>query len=66
MRTPDAGIIPTVPNLELLQLDVADPASIAQAVAAAGEIVVLVNHAGIGWLNALEGTPMDAACGGNG
>jgi NAD(P)-dependent dehydrogenase (short-subunit alcohol dehydrogenase family) len=66
MRTPDASIIPTVPNLELLQLDVADPASIAQAVAAAGEIVVLVNHAGIGWLNALEGTPMDAACGGNG
>jgi NAD(P)-dependent dehydrogenase (short-subunit alcohol dehydrogenase family) len=66
MRTPDASIIPTVPNLELLQLDVADPASIAQAVAAAGEIVVLVNHAGIGWLNALEGTPMDAACGGSG
>jgi NAD(P)-dependent dehydrogenase (short-subunit alcohol dehydrogenase family) len=66
MRTPDASIIPTVPNLELLQLDVADPASIAQAVAAAGEIVVLVNHADIGWLNALEGTPMDAACGGSG
>ena len=66
MRTPDASIIPTVPNLELLQLDVAAPASIAQAVAAAGEIVVLVNHAGIGWLNALEGTPMDAACGGSG
>jgi hypothetical protein len=59
MRTPDASIIPTAPNLELLQLDVADPASIAQAVAAAGEIDVLVNNAGIGWLNALEGTPMD-------
>ena len=59
MRTPDASIIPTAPNLELLQLDVADPTSIAQAVAAAGEIDVLVNNAGIGWLNALEGTPMD-------
>ena len=59
MRTPDAGIIPAAPNLQLLQLDVVDPASIAQAVAAAGEIDVLVNNAGIGWLNALEGTPID-------
>ena len=37
------------------------PASIEQAVAAAGPIDVLVNNAGIGWLNALEGTPMAAA-----
>jgi NAD(P)-dependent dehydrogenase (short-subunit alcohol dehydrogenase family) len=59
MRTPDARIIPAAPNLELLPLDVTDHASIAQAVAAAGEIDVLVNNAGIGWLNALEGTPMD-------
>jgi NAD(P)-dependent dehydrogenase (short-subunit alcohol dehydrogenase family) len=59
MRTPDETILPAVPNLTLLQLDVADPASIAQAIASAGEIDVLVNNAGIGWLNALEGTPIE-------
>jgi NAD(P)-dependent dehydrogenase (short-subunit alcohol dehydrogenase family) len=59
MRTPDETILPAAPNLTLLQLDVADPASIAQAIASAGEIDVLVNNAGIGWLNALEGTPIE-------
>ena len=59
MRVPDKDILPAGPNLKLLRLDVTDPASIAQAVAAAGEIDVLVNNAGIGWLNALEGTPVD-------
>ena len=66
MRTPREDVLPASDRLRILPLDVTDPASIAQAVAAAGEIVVLVNHAGIGWLNALEGTPMDAACGGSG
>jgi NAD(P)-dependent dehydrogenase (short-subunit alcohol dehydrogenase family) len=59
MRTPDEAIIPPAANLQLLKLDVTDQASIAQAIAAAGEIDVLVNNAGIGWLNALEGTPID-------
>ncbi len=59
MRTPDEDVIPATPNLQLLKLDVTDQDSIAHAIAAAGEIDVLVNNAGIGWLNALEGTPID-------
>ena len=61
MRTPDETLFPPAPNLQLLKLDVTDQTSIAQAVAAAGDIDVLVNNAGIGWLNALEGTPIDMA-----
>ena len=59
MRTPDDSVIPPAPNLQLLKLDVTDQSSIAQAITAAGNIDVLVNNAGIGWLNALEGTPID-------
>lgn len=59
MRTPDNSVIPPAPNLQLLKLDVTDQGSIAQAITAAGNIDVLVNNAGIGWLNALEGTPID-------
>ena len=61
MRQPREDVLPTSDRLRVLALDVTDPASIAQAVAAAGPIDVLVNNAGIGWLNALEGTPMAAA-----
>lgn len=61
MRTPNKDIIPPAPNLQLLKLDVTDQASIAHAIATAGEVDVLVNNAGIGWLNALEGTPIDTA-----
>jgi NAD(P)-dependent dehydrogenase (short-subunit alcohol dehydrogenase family) len=60
MRNPDPGLLPASDKLTLLALDVTDPASIAVAVAAAGPIDVLVNNAGFGWLNALEGTPMTA------
>ena len=61
MRRPRQDMLPTSDRLRTLPLDVTDPASIAQTVAAAGPIDVLVNNAGIGWLNALEGTPMAAA-----
>jgi NAD(P)-dependent dehydrogenase (short-subunit alcohol dehydrogenase family) len=59
MRTPRADLFPASENLTLLPLDVTDSDSIRQAVEAAGPIDVLVNNAGIGWLNALEGTPLD-------
>lgn len=59
MRRPQAGLLPASDRLTILPLDVTDPASIAAAVAAAGEIDVLVNNAGIGWLNAVEGTPIN-------
>jgi len=59
MRTPQAGLLPASDKLRILPLDVTDSESISQAVANAGPIDVLVNNAGIGWLNALEGTPLD-------
>lgn len=60
MRDPGASTLPASNRLRVLPLDVTDAASIASAVAAAGQIDVLVNNAGIGWLNAIEGTPMEA------
>jgi len=59
MRTPREDLLPSSENLRLLALDVTDDDSVRTAVAAAGPIDVLVNNAGIGWLNAVEGTPMD-------
>ena len=61
MRQPRQDVLPPSDRLRVIALDVMDPASIEQAVTAAGPIDVLVNNAGIGWLNALEGTPMAAA-----
>lgn len=61
MRTPREDVLPRSEHLRVLTLDVTDRESIRKAVAAAGPIDVLVNNAGIGWLNALEGTPIDIA-----
>ncbi|AKU99436.1 Short-chain dehydrogenase/reductase SDR [Labilithrix luteola] len=61
MRTPREGALPRSEHLRVLALDVTNPESIRRAVAEAGAIDVLVNNAGIGWLNALEGTSMDIA-----
>ena len=61
MRRPKEDLLPPSDRLRVLALDVTDPPSIEHAIALAGPIDVLVNNAGIGWLNALEGTPMAAA-----
>jgi NAD(P)-dependent dehydrogenase (short-subunit alcohol dehydrogenase family) len=61
MRTPRADVLPASANLRVLALDVSSPDSISNALDAAGPIDVLVNNAGIGVLNALEGVSMDTA-----
>jgi NAD(P)-dependent dehydrogenase (short-subunit alcohol dehydrogenase family) len=61
MRTPREDALPRSEHLRVLPLDITDPASIRQTVEAAGAIDVLVNNAGIGVLNALEGISMDTA-----
>jgi NAD(P)-dependent dehydrogenase (short-subunit alcohol dehydrogenase family) len=59
MRTPKEDLLPASERLRILPLDVADADSIARAVEAAGPIDVLVNNAGVGLLNAVEGVSMD-------
>jgi NAD(P)-dependent dehydrogenase (short-subunit alcohol dehydrogenase family) len=58
MRTPREGILPHSQSLRILQLDVTDQDSVAEAIKAAGPIDVLVNNAGIGVVGAFEATPM--------
>lgn len=59
MRKPGEGVLPPQEQLTILPLDVTDADSIAAAVAQAGPIDALVNNAGVGMLNALEGSPME-------
>lgn len=59
MRTPREDLLPPSGTLRILRLDVTDPDSVRRAVQEAGPVDVLVNNAGIGLLNALEGIPME-------
>lgn len=59
MRTPREGLLPESDRIQLLALDVTKPDSIAEAIAAAGPIDVLVNNAGIGVVGAFEPMPME-------
>lgn len=61
MRTPKPDVLPSSERLRILPLDVTDADSIARVVDAAGPIDVLVNNAGVGLLNAVEGVTMDQA-----
>ena len=58
MRTPRNDLLPPNDRLEILPLDVTSADSIAESVEAAGTIDALVNNAGVGMLNVLEGTEM--------
>lgn len=61
MRVPQPDRLPQSDRLAILPLDIRHPDSIRSCIDAAGPIDVLVNNAGIGWLNALEGTSMETA-----
>lgn len=59
MRNPKEGILPRHENLRLIALDVTNEESIRRAVKEAGPIDALVNNAGIGMLNAVEGATVE-------
>lgn len=59
MRTPRADLLPASDRLRVLALDVTDAASIRACIDAAGPIDALVNNAGVGVINPLEGVSMD-------
>ncbi len=60
MRTPKDDIFPRHQNLRVLALDVTKEESIRKVIAEAGPIDALVNNAGIGLLNALEGVTVES------
>lgn len=59
MRTPRDGLLPKSSRLRILPLDVTKAESIAAVIEASGPIDALVNNAGIGFVGALEATPME-------
>jgi len=59
MRTPRHDLLPASDALQVIPLDVTDPASVQNAVAAAGPIDVLVNNAGFGAPAPFELSPME-------
>lgn len=59
MRNPREDILPAQEGLTVLPLDVTDADSVAAAVAQAGPLNALVNNAGVGMLNVLEGATME-------
>jgi NAD(P)-dependent dehydrogenase (short-subunit alcohol dehydrogenase family) len=61
MRNPSTEGLPVSDRLRVLPLDVTDAESIAAAIAEAGPIDALVNNAGVGMLNVLEGAGIDRA-----
>ena len=61
MRTPREDVLPRSDRLRILPLDVTDANSIARAADMAGPLDGLVNNAGVGLLNAVEGVSMDMA-----
>ena len=61
MRHPSAEGLPVSDRLRLLPLDVTQPDSIAAAVTDAGPLDALVNNAGVGMLNVLEGAEIAQA-----
>ncbi|MCW8125544.1 SDR family oxidoreductase [Microbulbifer halophilus] len=61
MRNPSPEGLPVSDKLRLLPLDVTDTDSIAAAIAEAGPLDALVNNAGVGMLNVLEGAEMARA-----
>ena len=61
MRTPSPDGLPVSERLTVLPLDVTDADSIAAAIAKAGPLDALVNNAGVGMLNVLEGSDIARA-----
>lgn len=61
MRTPRHDLLPASDRLTIMALDVTNADSIAEAVEAAGPLDALVNNAGVGMLNVLEGSEISKA-----